>query len=289
MYIGQPPYAGAPRATLAYTVGGGASTSSFNIEVRYVGTVPANVTSAVTAAVARARSLVTAGTGTQTLTAYDMSACGNWIPSPLTVTVNSQVLFVTARNIDGVGNVLAQAGPCLTWTGTLVSVSTMELDASDLNRSQADIDATVLHELMHVLGIGTQSQWDALVARAGTADPVFTGATALSQWLRAGGARWNGTAVPVENLGGAGSADSHWRKSILGGELMTSTMFADERLALSAITVGALRDLGYAVDYTAADAYVAPQSSVRLPSINIGDAPHDVVLKTRIHVAPKQR
>jgi hypothetical protein len=199
------------------------------------------------------------------------------------------VLFVTARNIDGPGNVLAQAGPCLTWTGTLVSVSTMELDASDLGHSQADIDATVLHEMMHVLGIGTEAAWDALVSGAGSSNPTFGGTSALAQWLRAGGTRWNATAVPVENVGGPGSADSHWRKSILGSELMTSTVATGERLALSAITIGALRDLGYTVDFATADPYSVPQSSVRLPSIPTEDAPRDVVLKTRIHVAPKQR
>ena len=63
-----------------------------------------------------------------------------------------------------------------------------------------------------------------------------------------GGGSYAGTPVPVENLGGPGTADGHWRESIMGGELMTGYISFIGN-PLSTITVGSLSDLGYTVSY----------------------------------------
>ncbi len=68
--------------------------------------------------------------------------------------------------------------------------------------------------------------------------------------------------VPVENTGGAGTRDSHWRDSILVNELMTGWAGPGTNLPLSRITVGSLADLGYTVNYAAADAYTPSSSSL---------------------------
>ena len=60
--------------------------------------------------------------------------------------------------------------------------------------------------------------------------------------------------MPVENTGEAGSADSHWRESVLVDELMTPQLNSGSN-PLSAVTVQSLADLGYQVDVLGADPY----------------------------------
>src|SRR5262245_64879246 len=52
-------------------------------------------------------------------------------------------------------------------------------------------------------------------------DPHFTGNAALEAFDAVGGVAYRGAKVPVENMGGPGTADVHWRESVLGDELMT--------------------------------------------------------------------
>jgi hypothetical protein len=67
--------------------------------------------------------------------------------------------------------------------------------------------------------------------------------------------------VPVENVGGLGSRDSHWRESMLGTELMTSRVGGPGN-ALSRLTVAALSDMGYEIDFEAADPFALPAAQV---------------------------
>jgi hypothetical protein len=73
--------------------------------------------------------------------------------------------------------------------------------------------------------------------------------------LRGRGGR--ATRVPVENMGGEGTRDSHWRESVLRNELMTGFV-AEAGNPISRITVGSLQDLGYVVDMNAAEPYSLP-------------------------------
>jgi len=66
------------------------------------------------------------------------------------------------------------------------------------------------------------------------------------------------TPVPVEYDGGDGTACGHWDEDCLIDELMTG--YATGTLPLSRITVGGLEDLGYQVNYAAADPF--PQTSL---------------------------
>jgi hypothetical protein len=63
--------------------------------------------------------------------------------------------------------------------------------------------------------------------------------------------------VPVANTGGPGTREGHWRESVFGNELMTG--FLDGGInPLSRVTVGALEDMGYQVNYDAADDFRLP-------------------------------
>ena len=78
------------------------------------------------------------------------------------------------------------------------------------------------------------------------ADTHFAGPQAIEAFNQAGGTGYQGAKVPTEQNG------SHWRNSVLSLELM-SPFLDNERI--STITLGALSDLGYSVDLSAADPY----------------------------------
>ena len=102
-----------------------------------------------------------------------------------------------------------------------------------------------LHEIGHVLGIGTI--WDDNgMLRGLNADTHFAGPQAIAAFDQAGGTKYQGAKVPTEQDG------AHWRNSVLSLEIM-SPFLDNERI--STITLGALSDLGYSVDLSAADPY----------------------------------
>ncbi|HXH63750.1 MAG TPA: leishmanolysin-related zinc metalloendopeptidase, partial [Gemmatimonadales bacterium] len=112
----------------------------------------------------------------------------------------------------------------------------------------------------HVLGFGTL--WDPndlnlLVGPAaqGGVDPHFVGAQALAAFDAAGGTAYSGGAkVPVENQGGPGTADGHWRETVFGNELMTGYLNFGTN-PLSAVTIASFGDEHYQVNDAAADIY----------------------------------
>ena len=180
--------------------------------------------------------------------------------------VDDLIIFVTLGAIDGPGGILGQAGPCLVRsTSRLTVVGQMQFDNADLSGMDASgvLDDVILHEMGHVLGIGTL--WDdpafpGLLVGAGLADPYFTGANALTAFSSAGGASYTGFPIPVENTGGDGTRDSHWRETILRTELMTGYISAGGS-PMSAVTIASLRDIGYTVNMGEADPYTVPGSA----------------------------
>lgn len=86
-------------------------------------------------------------------------------------------------------------------------------------------------------------------------DTHFTGANAIAQFDALGGAAYPGPKIPVENdlFDWGQSVDGHWRSFYMIGELMGPQNFMTAKL--SSITIGALEDMGYTVDYSQADAF----------------------------------
>jgi hypothetical protein len=187
--------------------------------------------------------------------------CGNNAPA-INETVDDLVILATVTNIDGPGGILGQAGPCfLRSDSRLPILGLMQFDSSDLEALEFDDSERfrdlIIHEMGHVLGIGVI--WDDLgllqqPSRGGGIDPHFTGPEALGSFDLLGGGFYSGNKVPVENIGGAGTADSHWRESVLDAELMTG--FLDQPPnPLSRLTISSLADVGYDVDVARADPY----------------------------------
>jgi Leishmanolysin len=165
--------------------------------------------------------------------------------------------------IDGPGKILGQAGPTNLRPASagasafLPAKGIMSFDTADLAKMQANgtLLDVITHEMGHVIGIGTIWSRKGLLAGAGTANPTFKGTNAKREYgvLKGGGP----LPVPVENIGGAGTRDSHWREAVFKNELM-SGFIATPNNPLSRLTVASLKDLGYVVDMAAAEPYVLP-------------------------------
>ncbi len=165
--------------------------------------------------------------------------------------------------IDGPGQILGQAGPTRLRPASagasafLPAKGKMQFDTADLAAMQSagTLTDVITHEMGHVLGIGTIWTNKGLLAGSGTSNPTFTGTNAKKQFgiLKGTGP----AAVPVENTGGPGTANSHWRESVFGNELMTGFVGSVGN-PLSRMTVASLKDLGYVVDFSKADPYTLP-------------------------------
>jgi len=242
------------------TVSGGSSSSATDngyVQIRWIGAMPsAPVAAAFEAARTRINGLFRSFGGV-TAVNPDVAAdlCLSGEPA-LNETIKGIVIFAQVTAIDGVGSILGSAGPCVVRSVTnLPIVGSMQFDSADMNAMLADgsLNGVVLHEMMHTLGFGTIWGPDMQneVATPNGLDPEYFGAGAQSEYGNLGANATGG--VPVENTGGSGTQGAHWRESIFHNELMTG--WADGDMALSRMTIGALKDFGYDVDLGKADPY----------------------------------
>jgi hypothetical protein len=174
--------------------------------------------------------------------------------------IDDVLILAQGRAIDGPGRILGQAGPTHLRPGNaggaafLPAKGIMSFDTADLAQMEQEgtLGDVITHEMGHVLGIGTIWLDKGLLKRAGSSNPTFAGTNAMREYgtLRGGRAR----RVPVENTGGEGTRDSHWRETIFRNELMSGFIAAAGN-PISRLTVGSLQDLGYSVDMNAAEPY----------------------------------
>jgi hypothetical protein len=179
------------------------------------------------------------------------------------LTVDDLLINASSTTIDGVNGILGQAGPDRFRSGSVLPYhGVMEFDSADMASMESSglLFSVVLHEMGHILGIGTIWSNLGLLSGAGTSNPIFVGANATAQYNQIFGTSASG--VPVEATGGSGTRDSHWRETVLSSELMTGWAGPGTNLPLSRITVGSLADLGYTVNYAAADVYTPSSSSL---------------------------
>ena len=169
------------------------------------------------------------------------------------------VIKAKGENIDGPGGTLGAAGPTRIRSSNSRPVEgIMRFDSADLTQMEnnGELLDVIIHEMGHVLGIGTL--WDhlGLIVQAGNNDPQFTGSNAMREYATLKNLP-NPTTVPVANTGGQGTAGGHWRESVFDTELMTG--YDDPgRNALSRLTIASLQDIGYVVNYEKADTYILP-------------------------------
>ncbi|MGF1459570.1 MAG: proprotein convertase P-domain-containing protein [Leptolyngbyaceae cyanobacterium] len=176
-------------------------------------------------------------------------------------TIDDVLIEARGLSIDGSSGVLGRAGPTRLRSGSLLPITgVMEFDIGDLSRLEAEggLLNVIILEMGHVLGIGTIWQSQNLLVGAGSANPLYVGNNGMREFAALMGESGM-TPVPVENTGGQGTRDGHWRETVFGNELMTGFLNLGLN-PLSRLTVGSLEDLGYAVNYTAADPYELPSA-----------------------------
>lgn len=248
----------------------------FNIEIRWVGTPPSqSQQAAFTSAVARWQEIIL---GDIDDIEVNLPASDFGCYPALNETIDDLVIYAQVTNIDGLGGILGQAGACLIRSDTKHSiVGRMQFDSADLIglEGQGRLADVILHEMGHVLGIGSLWQLHGLVVGAGGGEPHFIGGAARSAWtVAAQTLGFTGSIVPIENTGGAGTRDVHWRESVARNELMTG--FINQGVnPLSAITVGSLRDEGYVVNDAVADEFTlsALLQGLAAPSFELRESP----------------
>jgi hypothetical protein len=234
--------------------------ASFDIVVRFLGTSTASQRQAFSNAEARWESLITGDLEDIQLSAT-AGDCGSGSPA-INENVDDLLILVTLDSIDGPGNVLGSAGPCfIRNTNSLSVLGTMVFDTTDLQDVQAAglLNALILHEMAHVIGFGSLWPTDSLLADpslppANGLDPHFIGPQAIASFNSIGGSGYTGAKVPVEDTGGEGTADGHWRESVFSNELMTGFVDIGQN-PLSVVTVASLADEGYTVNLDGADPY----------------------------------
>ena len=199
--------------------------------------------------------------------------------------VDDLVIVASVSSIDGARRTIAYAAVCGIRKGDsglpFMGAIAFDLDDAEWMTSR-DLDEVILHEMGHVLGIGTLWSRFGLLRNpslevVGNPDTHFTGPLAITAFDLAGGTAYTqGEKVPVENRLGFGSGDSHWRDRVLDYELMTPTQNIGVADPLSGVTIQSLADLGYTVDVGLAEAYalpgaVAEEAAESVDKIEYGD------------------
>ena len=175
--------------------------------------------------------------------------------------VDDVLIHFTVEQIDSAG----RGGPCfrrqsrpyLPYIGQVIM---------DTDRPMHRL--TVMHEIAHALGF-TDGTWTRLgymhgpVIEGSSApypDTHFSGPQAIQAFNEAGGQRYSGAKVPLENdgveYGTTRRVNNHWRGSVFGGELMsTASWTLGDRRPVSKITLALFDDIGYHVNYAAAQSF----------------------------------
>ncbi|WP_167987864.1 leishmanolysin-related zinc metalloendopeptidase [Croceivirga sp. JEA036] len=197
-------------------------------------------------------------------------------------TVDDVIIEVVLAPIDGPGQILGQAGPRFVRTSDYLTLSgVMFFDIDDLDfLDQIDLfEEVIVHEMGHVLGVGTL--WNAggrTLLQGSAEEPFFAGKKANVFWNAEGGAY----ELPIENTGGPGTAYGHWRESVLNNELMTGYLNLGEN-PLSRITAGSMKDLGYGAA-SVGESYDLPKGTEGVNTAVTREADGDM----GIHIAERE-
>jgi hypothetical protein len=205
---------------------------------------------------------------------------------PYTGTIDDLIIDVSIGPIDGPGAILGGATPCFIRTASkLPLLGVMQFDDADLAVLEADgtLGDVITHEMGHVLGIGSLWSTDSVVAGAGTSNPVYKGAGGIAGWATIGGGATGSTFPLIENSGGPGTADVHWREATVPSELMTGYLSAAVN-PMSALTIKSLTDLGYTVNASSADPYTVFTAPPAAPGGHRPVRIHDLVGRPKFEI-----
>lgn len=207
----------------------------FQITWRFAADVPEAVRASATRAADRLSRIVVGDVPSVTLTLP--SFCGGQGEE----TIDDLVVYV--RTGTASAGAVAGGGPCKLVEGRVGPAGgQIVVPLSTATFPDDLLDDIVLHELGHVLGIGTMPRWVAAIDTVAPNDARFTGSHAVAAYIALG---FPTGGVPVTFEG----HHAHWRDGTFRGDVMLP---AGGR-ALSRLTAAALADLGYGVNLTAAE------------------------------------
>jgi Leishmanolysin len=155
--------------------------------------------------------------------------------------------------IDGPGQVLGQAGPTYFRRGSYLPVlGLMQFDSADVDSliNGNTFSAVILHEMGHVLGIGTVWKRNRVTTKGLFCQ--YRGINGNREYRALSGCA---RILPVETDGAYGTRCGHFDESCFQDELMTGYVNGATSLPLSRLTVATLEDIGYTVNYAEADPY----------------------------------
>jgi hypothetical protein len=246
----------------SFVATGMATGPGYEISVQFMSCVTPSQEAAFTNAVSRWSGIIT-GDVPDLVINLPQGSCGSNAPALVNRAIDDLLIFATLEPIDGPGAVLGQAGPCFIRNGSnLPLIGLMRFDVADVNNLQNNGQLTnvILHEMGHVLGIGTLWNLFGLLQSPSpvggpSQDTHHNGANTIAGFNAIGGSTYTlGNKVPVENQFGGGTINSHWRESVLANELMTG-FISQSSNPLSALTVRSLADFNYVVNPAAADPF----------------------------------
>lgn len=289
--------------------------SEFTITVRFQSAVSPEVRAAFDLAAVRWAEIIVGDLPNQTIGTNGLtcSAGGQPFTLPGGTVVDDIVIDAAIVPIDGPGQVLGSAGWCFRRSeadGGLPLFGVMRFDEADMPALIAGgrLGDVILHEMGHVLGIGTMWTTRGLLQNPVpspcndvTANPRFLGTEAIARYRARGGPD---ASIPVENTNGCGTANGHWRENVFTRELMTGFLNSGVTNPMSAMTIGSLQDLGYVVSFATAEscapfatclmgdamaATTAPETLIRLHEVPLDQPGRQVRKDTRGHVVPALR
>jgi hypothetical protein len=252
----------------------------YNLDVRFLTAVSAGAQQAFDSAEARWERILYGDVADTPTGNRPAGTCAGIQYPGINETVDDLVIFVRLDSIDGPFNALGGAGPCFVRTVDSTSlVGAMRFDTADVATfvAQGLFDEIVMHEMGHVIGVGALWRFKNLLVNPSLpsspgVDTHFPQPAAVAAFDAAGGAGYvAGQKVPVDNNAQQGTADAHWRESVMDTELMTGFLDGGVANQLSAISIASLLDIGYTrANYAAGDAYIVANPLLRAaPGVKI--------------------